>query len=136
VRDIDPAAHLYCCGPAPMLDAFLAAGSHRDPATMHVEYFTAKEAPATTGGFTVVLARSGRTVQVAEGQTILDAVHAAGVDSPCSCLEGVCGSCETTVIEGEPDHRDLILTDAERAANKTMMICCSGAKSAKLVLDL
>ncbi len=83
-----------------------------------------------------VLARSGRSIPVPAGSTIIDALFAAGLDPPHSCLEGVCGTCETAVISGEPLHRDLVLTDAERAAGKTMMICCSGSKSATLVLDL
>ena len=73
---------------------------------------------------------------VPEGKTILDALLDAGEDAPYSCMEGVCGSCETKVISGTPDHRDMILTESERKAGKTMMICCSGSKSAELVLDL
>jgi len=131
-----PDVHFYCCGPLAMLDAFEAATAQRDRAVVHTEYFTTREVPATEGGFTVVLARSGRNVPVPPGSTIIDALFKAGVDVPHSCLEGVCGTCETKIISGEPDHRDLVLTDAERAAGKTMMICCSGSKSATLVLDL
>jgi vanillate O-demethylase ferredoxin subunit len=129
-------AHLYCCGPAAMLEAFEQAVAGRPEARVHVEYFTAREAPATEGGFTIVLARSGRSIPVPAGSTIIDALFAAGIEPVHSCLEGVCGTCETAVISGEPLHRDLVLTDAERAAGKTMMICCSGSKSATLVLDL
>jgi ferredoxin-NADP reductase len=129
-------AHLYCCGPLPMLAAFEAAAANVSPERVHVEYFTAKDAPDTSGGFKVVLAKSGTEVMVREGQTILDAVQEAGVDVPHSCLEGVCGTCETRVIEGVPDHRDLVLTASEQASGRTMMICCSGAKSERLVLDL
>ena len=71
-----------------------------------------------------------------EGKTILDTVLDAGVDASYSCMEGVCGTCETSVIEGEPEHRDLVLTKAEQATNRAMMICCSGCKSDRLVLDL
>jgi ferredoxin len=70
------------------------------------------------------------------GKTILDVVRDAGVDVGYSCEQGICGACETKVISGVPDHRDSILSDSERAANKTMMICCSGCKSDRLVLDL
>jgi vanillate O-demethylase ferredoxin subunit len=129
-------AHLYCCGPAPMLAAFEAATAGRLPQQVHVEHFTATEAPATAGGFTVVLAKSGREVFVAAGETILDAVLAAGIEAPHSCMEGVCGSCEASVIDGLPDHRDLVLSNAEKAANRSMMICCSGSKGARLTLDL
>lgn len=92
--------------------------------------------PVATGGFTVVLARAGRSVFIPPGRTILDTLLDAGMELACSCLEGVCGTCETRVIEGVPDHRDFVLTDAERAANRTMMICCSGCKGDRLVLDL
>jgi ferredoxin-NADP reductase len=136
VSQIAPDAHLYCCGPIPMLQAFEKACAGRDPATVHVEYFSATEAPSTAGGFTVKLNRSGKSVFIPEGKTILDALLDAGVDIPFSCMEGVCGTCETKVISGVPDHRDLILTESERQGGKTMMICCSGSKSAELVLDL
>ena len=129
-------AHLYCCGPIPMLDAFEQATKDLARERVHVEYFTAKEPPATEGGFTVVLAKSGRELMVPSGKTILGALSDAGVDIPHSCTEGVCGTCETKVLEGIPDHRDRILTETERASNKKMMICCSGSKSEKLVLDL
>jgi ferredoxin-NADP reductase len=136
VKGVPADAHLYCCGPNPMLKAFEAACAGRNPDTVHVEYFTAEEAPATEGGYKVVLQRSNKTVVVPEGKTLLDALLDAGVDVPFSCTEGVCGTCETKVISGVPDHRDLILTESERQSNKTMMICCSGSKSAELVLDL
>lgn len=129
-------AHLYCCGPAGMLEAFERAAKAIDAQRVHVEYFAAREAPATMGGFTVTLAKSNRRVFVAAGRTILEALLDAGIDPAHSCMEGVCGTCETRVIEGVPDHRDLVLSDAEKASNETMMICCSGAKTPSLVLDL
>lgn len=131
-----PETHLYCCGPLPMLEAFEAATKNLPPERVHVEYFTAKEAPAAEGGFTVVLAKTGRSFQIAPGKTILETLLDAGLNVASSCLEGVCGTCETKVLEGIPDHRDVVLTDSERKANKTMMICCSGSKTDKLVLDL
>ncbi|HWK50330.1 MAG TPA: 2Fe-2S iron-sulfur cluster binding domain-containing protein, partial [Steroidobacter sp.] len=75
-------------------------------------------------------------VFVKSGETIMQAVRAAGVHVDSSCEEGICGACETRVISGEPDHRDMILSERERAESKTMMICCSGCKSERLVLDL
>lgn len=131
-----PETHLYCCGPLGMLDAFERATAARSPDRVHVEYFSAKAPPAAEGGFTVELARSGASFRVERGKTILDTLIANGIDAPYSCLEGVCGTCETRVIEGTPDHRDLVLSKDERAANRTMMICCSGSRSGKLVLDL
>lgn len=131
-----PAAHLYCCGPAGMLEAFERAAQERPQERVHVEYFSAKEAPARAGGYTVVLAKSSRTVFIEEGKTILETLLESGMDPAHSCMEGVCGTCETSVLEGTPDHRDMVLNDAEKASNKTMMICCSGAKTPRLVLDL
>ena len=130
-----PGTHLYCCGPRGMLEAFEAATAHcKDRA--HVEYFSAKSEAALDGGFTVELARSGKTLQVPPGRSILDVVFDVGITVPSSCREGICGSCETRIFAGEADHRDALLSEAEQQANQTMMICCSGSKSAKLVLDL
>jgi ferredoxin-NADP reductase len=128
--------HLYCCGPLAMLRVFEDAASSIPPQQVHVEYFTAKSPPSTAGGFVVQLARSGREFAIPAGQSILHVLRDAGLNIPCSCEEGVCGACETKVISGIPDHRDAVLTEAERAANKSMMICSSGSKSDKLVLDL
>jgi ferredoxin-NADP reductase len=129
-------AHLYCCGPVPMLEAFEKATAGRPSGHVHVEYCRARQAPAAEGGFEIRLARSKRTIAVEPGKTILDAVLDAGIMANYSCSEGVCGTCETRVIEGVPDHRDLFLSPEEKAANKTIMICCSGSKSGTLVLDL
>ncbi len=129
-------SHFYCCGPGPMLAAYEEATKDLAPGQMHIEYFTAKEAAATEGGYIVQLKKSGREFEVPQGKTILQVLRDAGVDMTYSCEEGVCGACETVVVSGTPDHRDNILTDSERKASKTMMICCSGSKSARLVLDL
>lgn len=131
-----PNAHLYCCGPVPMLDAFEVATRGRPSNLVHVEYFRAKDAPVTAGGFEVRLARSNRVIPIPSGKTILDALVDAGVPASYSCMEGVCGTCETRVIDGVPDHRDQFLSKEEQEANKTIMICCSGAKSKTLTLDL
>ncbi|MFH0302366.1 PDR/VanB family oxidoreductase [Bradyrhizobium sp. 31Argb] len=136
VKNAPADAHLYCCGPVSMLEAFEAATADRPAGQVHVEYFKAKEKPAVEGGFEVRLARSGLTITVQSGQTILQALLDAGITANYACSEGVCGTCETRVIEGIPDHRDQFLSNEERAANKTIMICCSGSKSSTLVLDL
>lgn len=136
VGEAPDGAHLYCCGPAPMLDAFTTAAASRPAHHVHLEYFSAPAAPVAGGGFVVELARSKLVVSVQPGQTILEAVRACGVEVPSSCEQGVCGSCETRVLAGEPDHRDLLLSPEERAANDVMMICCSGCRSPVLVLDL
>jgi tetrachlorobenzoquinone reductase len=136
VKAARPEAHLYCCGPVSMLEAFEAATADRPAGQIHVEYFKAKEKPAADGGFEVRLARSKQTIAVQPGQTILDALLAAGINANYACSEGVCGTCETRVIEGTPDHRDLFLSREEQQANKSIMICCSGSKSSTLVLDI
>jgi vanillate O-demethylase ferredoxin subunit len=135
LRNADPTHHYYCCGPSPMLAAFEAATATLPRDRVHSEYFTAREAPATAGGFSVALARSGVTIDVPPGKTILDALLEAGLDVPHACQMGTCATCETGVIEGTPDHRDVILSPEERASNKTMMICCSGCIGDRLVLD-
>jgi vanillate O-demethylase ferredoxin subunit len=84
----------------------------------------------------VVLAKTNREIVIAPGQSILHAVNELGLNVPYSCEQGVCSACETRVLEGIPDHRDVILNDVERAENKTMMICCSGSKTPRLILDL
>ncbi|MSP98522.1 MAG: oxidoreductase [Betaproteobacteria bacterium] len=131
-----PGTHIYCCGPLPMLAAFEAATVSRPTEEIHVEYFTAKEAPAASGGFTVVLAKAGKEVFVPDGKTILDTILDLGIETPYSCMEGTCGECMTEVLDGIPDHRDVFLTKQDHAANKKMMICCSGSKSPRLVINI
>jgi ferredoxin-NADP reductase len=131
-----PDAHLYCCGPGPMLDAFEATCAGRPAVHVHLERFAPAQAPAAAGGFTVQLVRSGRSIRVVPGCTILDALRNEGVDVQASCEQGICGSCETRVVAGTPDHRDSLLSDDEKAANTVMMVCCSGCKGDLLVLDL
>jgi ferredoxin-NADP reductase len=136
VASLPAGTHLYCCGPAAMLSAFEKAASGRPGETIHLEHFAATEKPAADGEFRVKLARRGTTLVVPPGVTILDTLLGAGIDVPHSCREGVCGACETAVLSGEPFHRDLLLSQQEKAANKSMMICCSRAQSDVLVLDL
>ena len=129
-------AHFYCCGPIPMLEGFQDAASAIPEDQIHVEYFSPKDVPASEGGFVVELARSGGSHLIPAGKTILDVLRDSGLDVPASCEKGVCGTCETRVLAGSPDHRDAILTESEKRAGETMMICCSGSKSERLVLDL
>ncbi|MET7455285.1 PDR/VanB family oxidoreductase [Streptomyces sp. NPDC005574] len=125
---------VYCCGPGPLLDAV----EERCPAeVLRVERFRPKERAAGTGTeFEVVLERSGRTLTVAPDVSVLDTVRAAGVEVLFSCTEGTCGTCETDVLEGAPDHRDSVLSDEEREAGETMLICVSRCLGKRLVLDL
>jgi tetrachlorobenzoquinone reductase len=128
--------HVYCCGPAPMLKAFTAATSAWPTAQVHLESFAPLQEASLAGGFLLKLARSGRTVSVTAGQSVLDALRASGVDAASSCEEGICGACEVRVLAGIPDHRDSVLSPDEQQANDRMMICCSGSKTPELVLDL
>ncbi|MFJ1466222.1 PDR/VanB family oxidoreductase [Massilia orientalis] len=134
-----PGTHLYVCGPQGFIDHVLDNAKARgwSAGQLHVEYFGA--AAADTGGdqpFDVRLAASGRVVTIPVGRTVLKVLAEQGVDIPYSCEEGVCGTCLTRVLEGVPDHRDLYLTDAERAANDQFTPCCSRARTPLLVLDL
>ncbi|MCS0630171.1 PDR/VanB family oxidoreductase [Telluria mixta] len=134
-----PDTHLYVCGPQGFIDHVLdSARAHGWPAPqLHAEYFGA--AAVDTGDdrpFDVQLASSGKVVTIPAGRTVLKVLAEQGVDIPYSCEEGVCGTCLTRVLAGEPDHRDLYLTDEERAANDQFAPCCSRARSPLLVLDL
>lgn len=131
-----PGAHVYACGPPPMMRAFASAAAALPADRRHAEYFTSALEAASDGGFDVALARSGVTIRVRPGQTILQAIEKEGIDVPFSCMEGVCGTCETRVLSGVPDHRDLVLSEREKARNESMMICCSGSRSPRLELDL
>lgn len=131
--------HLYVCGPQGFIDAALGtARAHGWPeAQLHCEFFKASPQPAQAGdGFEVVLASSGQVIRVAPQQSVVAALRAHGVDVPTSCEQGVCGTCVTRVLQGEPDHRDLYFTPDEQACNDQFLPCCSRAKSARLVLDL
>jgi ferredoxin-NADP reductase len=129
---------LYCCGPAPLLAAMEAVGTEWPPHALRTERFVAEErgAPVRTGPFEVELARTGVTVTVPPSLSVLEAVGSAGVEVLSSCRQGICGTCETTVLAGEPDHRDTLLDDDERAAGDCMYICVSRSCSDRLVLDL
>ena len=128
-------AEFYCCGPLPMLDAFERAMQRRPIAQKHVEYF-APWREAATGGFKIRIKSTGAVLDVPPDKSILHALLDAGLTVPFSCADGICGACETVVIDGIPDHRDLVLTEDERAQNRTMMVCCSGSHSDVLTLDL
>lgn len=140
VRSLAPRTHVYCCGPARMLNAVTAVceetgTTHR----LHVERFNAGEAspPSLTGGsFEVELRETGKTVTVAENQSILDAIRPVLPNVPSSCQEGYCGTCETRVLEGRPEHRGTLLTPEEHDEEGTMLICVGRSHSDKLVLDL
>ncbi|PPC76682.1 oxidoreductase [Pokkaliibacter plantistimulans] len=129
--------HLYVCGPVSFMDAVISAGQQRGLADsqIHREFFQV-EVDSHGDSFEVVAERSGKTLTVAGDQTIVEALAEAGIRVKVSCEQGVCGSCLCDVLEGEPDHRDVYLTDDEKADNDQMTLCCSRARSPRLVLDI
>jgi vanillate O-demethylase ferredoxin subunit len=133
-----PDTQLYVCGPvgfiAAAIDAAKAAGW--DDANVHREFFAAAPAQEGGGAFQVTLSSTGRVIDVASDMTVVSALAQAGVEVPTSCEQGVCGTCLTRVLSGEPDHRDVYLTDEEKAANDQFLPCCSRSRSPMLVLDL
>ncbi|WP_295547753.1 cytochrome P450/oxidoreductase [uncultured Pseudacidovorax sp.] len=130
---------IYACGPTRLLDALAEHSAHWPEDSLRVEHFASTLGtldPSQEHGFEVELKDSGMTLQVRPDQTLLQALRAANIDVQSDCEEGLCGSCEVAVIEGEIDHRDRVLTRAEREANRKMMSCCSRACGQKIVLQL
>jgi vanillate O-demethylase ferredoxin subunit len=131
--------HLYVCGPRGFMEAVLAEARARNWAEerLHYEFFAgAVEPSATDRPFQVQLASNGAVIDVPAGCTVVEALAASGVDVLTSCEQGVCGTCVTRVLQGQPDHRDSYLTDAEKAAGDQFMPCCSRSRTPVLVLDL
>ena len=129
---------VYCCGPEPLLGAVEAACGHWRSGALHVERFAPKKIaePVRQESFEVELAESGMVLTVPPERSVLEIIAEAGVTVLSSCTEGTCGTCETTVLDGVPEHRDSLLSDDERAANDTMFICVSRSCSPRLVLEL
>jgi vanillate O-demethylase ferredoxin subunit len=139
LRNAPPLAHLYVCGPQGFMEAVLSTARAQGWAEerLHREFFGATTPQAaTSAAFELELGRGGRVIQVAAQQSALQALLAAGVDIPMSCEQGVCGTCLTRVLDGQPDHRDHYLTPEEQAANDQFLPCCSRSQSPRLVLDL
>ena len=132
-----PDTHLYCCGPVGLMSVVNAAAASWEPRRVHFEWFAAPAVDHTQdAAFEIELKRSGTVLTVPADRTILQVVRECGIDAPSACEQGVCGTCETRLLAGEGDHRDLLLTAEERAENRSMMICVSRARSRRLVLDL
>jgi len=129
------AAHVYCCGPRPLLEAVRDMTGHWPAAAIHFESFldaAAAQRPEDRV-FTVVLSHSGERIEVPPGVSILEAMRERGFDAPSSCESGTCGTCRTHLLAGEADHRDLVLMEHEKAGQ--VMICVSRALSPELVID-
>jgi ferredoxin len=133
---------VYCCGPEGLIRAVVEQCALQGISdALHVERFAASATPpssaaADPASFEVYLAKSDVTVTVPPERSLLEAVRDVVPDHPSSCEEGICGTCETAVLEGVPDHHDEVLTESERAAGKIMMICVGRSKTPRLVLDL
>ena len=139
LRSAHPGTHLYVCGPQGFMDAVLATASKQGWAEdrLHREFFGASMLASTVGGsFELQLGQGGQIVKVPAEQSALQALLQAGVNIPMSCEQGVCGTCLTRVLAGQPDHRDHYLTPDEQAVNDQFLPCCSRSRSARLVLDL
>lgn len=131
--------HYYACGPSVLLDAFERECAALGYAHAHIERFAAvpiEASPQARTSYTAELRKSGRSFVITPEKSLIDHLLDGGVHVEHSCLEGVCGTCETTVLEGIPDHRDSVLSASEKASNTVMMVCVSGCKSERLVLDL
>ncbi|WP_382153410.1 PDR/VanB family oxidoreductase [Hydrogenophaga sp. ANAO-22] len=128
---------IYACGPAPMLDALVQATAHWPAGSVRMERFQA--APAAAGerqAFELRLSRSGLTTTVSPHESVLDALERLGVGHPASCREGLCGTCEAPILEGQALHLDAVLSPQERAAQQRLMVCVSRCAGNRLVLDL
>ena len=143
LSEAGPDAAIYGCGPAGMLKALKeAAAQHGRASALHIESFSAPDdvmPPAGGAGdtpFEVELRKSGVVLQVPADRSLADVLQDAGIDVSFSCQEGYCGTCETRVLEGVPDHRDTILTEDEKAAGNIMMVCCGRSRTPRLVLEL
>lgn len=131
--------HLYVCGPKRFMDAVLgrARAVGWPEQHLHYEFFAGLAVTHDADGpFEVKLASSGKVVRIEKHRTVVEALADAGVQVQTSCEQGVCGTCLTRILEGEPDHRDMFLSPSEQAANDQFLPCCSRAKSTLLVLDL
>ena len=140
-KEPDENTLVYCCGPEALLSAVEQHSAHWPAGILHIERFaakapTAEEAAAALDQFEVVCQRSGRAFQITSDQSILEVLEEEDIPILGSCYEGVCGTCEARVLEGTPDHRDSVLTDAEKAAGDVMLACVSRSRTERLVLDL
>jgi ferredoxin-NADP reductase len=140
LADPGPDTLVYCCGPEGLLGAVEQTCAQGWPTgALHVERFVARARETPAGGeraFELLLSGSGLTLEVPADRSVFDVIQDAGVSVLGSCMEGICGTCEQAVLEGDVDHRDSILNESERAANDAMMVCVSRCHSDRLVLDL
>ncbi|MFD9669385.1 flavin reductase family protein [Rhodococcus sp. NPDC059968] len=128
---------IYCCGPGPLIEAVENRCASWPAGALHIERFAPKDGvdDGPREEFEVEFRRSGLTFTVRADETILDAAEERGVNLEMSCREGTCATCLVPVLEGMPDHRDSVLSEAEQDAGDSIIVCCSRALSPRLVLD-
>jgi ferredoxin len=140
VNELEPGTEVYACGPQKLLDVLESKSqTWKDPAAFHCERFsldTAGQRTIEANSSFIVELTDGTEVPVPSDLTILEALEAVGINALNSCREGICGTCETPVLQGDVDHRDSLLSPPEREEGATMMICVSRCKSPRLILDL
>lgn len=131
--------HVYCCGPGGLMNAVQANTEHWPSGTAHFEFFSVD---GDTGpreddeSFEVEVASTGKVYVIPADKSIIDVLNDDGLNIPFMCSEGICGTCITDVLEGEPDHRDMVLDDDEKESGELITVCCSRAKSKRLKLDI
>ncbi|WP_326335967.1 cytochrome P450/oxidoreductase [Paenarthrobacter ureafaciens] len=139
LTNLSEGTQVYCCGPAGMITELESLSEKWPDGTLHVEHFTSTVGtldPSTEHAFDLELNNSGITVRVEANETMLQALRAANIAVPSDCEEGLCGTCQVGVVSGDIDHRDVVLTQAERADGNVMLACCSRACGDRLVLDI
>ena len=136
--EVHPGVAVYCCGPESLIGDVVQACAEYGLQPPRVERFSVDAAPSQSeaSGFTVLAGSSGPALEVGPEESILEVLERSGFDPASSCREGACGTCETRVLEGTVDHRDFVLSEEERRAGDTMMICVSRSLSDRLVLDI
>ncbi|KLN62501.1 hypothetical protein WH96_03160 [Kiloniella spongiae] len=135
----EPDVKIYCCGPTGLMDAVKFATSSWAEGSVRFEHFSASEDSGPRdddGSFEIIIQSTGRVLKVPADKSILSVLEENGFFIDHACCEGICGTCETGMIHGEADHRDMILTEAEKKENQQIMVCCSRAKTPTLTLDL
>ncbi|WP_193076007.1 PDR/VanB family oxidoreductase [Pseudomonas sp. FME51] len=138
IANIPLDSQIYCCGPTPLMERVQECCSGRPVDHVHFEWFSAARAivPADNDAFSVVIHSTGASYIIPPDRSILDVLEDNGVQVPFSCREGICASCETRVLSGIPEHHDYVLSDAEKASGRSMLICVSRAKTPVLELDI
>ena len=138
MRDPRPDEHTYCCGPTGLMQAVESEGASWPKGQVHFEWFSApvSEPVSTAQGFELVLRRAGKRLSVPPQQSILETLEANGIEVPFACREGLCRTCETPICAGEVEHLDHVLSDEERLAQTSLLICVSRARTPVLELDI